>query len=85
MDDLTARLCAEKPKRPSADELAAHNETLRRISEDLELFLAEPTGDRACASGGFGRGAQVTACSGSSTPYQAYDVSNALTRPCRQA
>ena len=40
MDDLTARLWAEKSNRPSSDEKVAHEETLRRLNEDLDLFLA---------------------------------------------
>lgn len=84
MDDLTARLWAEKTNRPSADEKVAHEETLRRLSEDLELFLAAASANWGGSSRSAARPPR-TGCSGLSAPYLMYDVGNALTRHCREA
>jgi hypothetical protein len=46
MDELTARLYAEKQRRPVHHGIAFHSESIRQLSEDVEAFIATESGAR---------------------------------------
>ncbi len=76
MDDLTARLRAEKDRGPSAADIAAYANSLRRLSDDLEAFLATANTGRPTRHARFKRAVSASTGTGFNSAYQPYDTAD---------
>jgi hypothetical protein len=83
MDELTARLYAEKHSKPVHRGIAFHSETLRQLSEDVEAFIASASSQRRTYELiGTGRSLVFTP---PSIPPFANDCGRAFVAECREA